>query len=93
MLRHLFLIAYDIASPKRRRKVLDVIKGYACGGQKSLYECWLSTGELQGVLQSVRILIDAGEDRLLIVRLDPRAAVRTIGIAVEPSDGAFFFAG
>ena len=44
MLRHLFLVGYDIASARRRRQALKAIKGHAIGGQKSLYECWLADG-------------------------------------------------
>jgi CRISPR-associated protein Cas2 len=93
MLRHLFLIGYDIASPRRLRRALKVVKAHAVGGQKSLYECWLTSGELQQAMRSLRELIDAAEDRVVLLRLDPRAQVHTLGIAVEPEDGEFFYAG
>jgi hypothetical protein len=62
MLRHLFLIAYDISSASRRRKVLNAVKGQATGGQKSLYECWMTSGELQQALHDLHVssLLDAG---------------------------------
>lgn len=93
MLRHLFLIGYDIASPRRRRRALKILKGHAIGGQKSLYECWLTSGELQAAMQALRTLIDPAEDRVVFVRLDPRAALRTLGKAVAPTDGEFFYQG
>ena len=93
MLRHLFLIGYDIASPRRRRHALKVVKGHAIGGQKSLYECWLTSGELQQAMQALRGLIEPAEDRVVFLRLDPRAAVHTLGVAVVPADGEFFYQG
>lgn len=93
MLRHLFLIGYDIASARRRRHALKCVKGHAIGGQKSLYECWLTAGELQQAMASLRRLIDPAKDRVVFVRLDPRAAVHTLGVAVRPEDGEFFYQG
>lgn len=93
MIRHLFLIGYDISCDRRRRRALKVVKGQAVGGQKSLYECWLTAGELQQVMGALRRLIDSRTDRVIFVRLDPRATVRTLGVAVPPHDGEFFYAG
>jgi CRISPR-associated protein Cas2 len=93
MQRHLFLIGYDIASSKRRRRALKAVKGQAIGGQKSLYECWLTSGELQQAMHELRRLIDPSADRVVFVRLDPRAQVRTLGRAVPPADGEFFYHG
>ena len=93
MLRHLFIIGYDIASARRRRHALKAIKGHAIGGQKSLYECWLTAGELQQTMAALRQLIDPAADRVVFVRLDPRAAVHTLGVAVRPQDGEFFYQG
>ena len=93
MLRHLFLIGYDIASARRRRQALKAVKGHAIGGQKSLYECWLTAGELQQAMAALRALIDPLEDRVVLVRLDPRAAIHTLGVAVKPQDGEYFYQG
>ena len=93
MLRHLFLIGYDIGSARRRRRALKAVKGHASGGQKSLYECWLTAGELQQAMATLRRLIDPTEDRVVFVRLDPRATVHTLGVAVRPQDADFFYQG
>ncbi|MCI0518249.1 MAG: CRISPR-associated endonuclease Cas2 [Woeseiaceae bacterium] len=90
-LRHLFLIGYDISADSARRRALKLLKGHAVGGQKSLYECWLTTGELQQVMVGMRELIDQETDRVVFVRLDPRAAVLTRGVGVAPSDAEFFY--
>jgi CRISPR-associated protein Cas2 len=93
MLRHLFLIGYDIACPRRRSRALKAVKSHAIGGQKSLYECWLTAGELQQAMAALRRLIDPAEDRVVFVRLDPRATIHTRGVAVKPHDGACFYQG
>jgi CRISPR-associated protein Cas2 len=93
MLRHLFLIGYDVTSARRRRHALKAVKGHAIGGQKSLYECWLTAGELQQAMTTLRSLIDPSEDRVVFLRLEPRAAVHTLGVAVKPQDGEFFYQG
>lgn len=93
VLRHLFLIGYDIRSHRLRRQALRQLKGHAVGGQKSLYECWMTVGELQQAMAALRRLIDPETDRVVFVRLDPRATVRTLGVAVAPPDDDFFYAG
>ncbi len=93
MLRHLFLIGYDIASARRRSRALKAVKGHAIGGQKSLYECWLTAGELQQAMATLRQLIEPAKDRVVFLRLDPRATVHTLGVAVRPQDGEFFYQG
>lgn len=93
MLRHLFLIGYDIASPRRLRRALKVVKSHAIGGQKSLYECWMTSAELQQAMHQLRQLIDVQADRVVFVRLDPRARMHMRGTAVAPADGEFFYQG
>ena len=43
--RSLYIIAYDISAPDRQRHVRRLLQGYATGGQKSLFECWLTAAE------------------------------------------------
>lgn len=93
MLRHLFLVGYDISCSRRRRKALKAVKGHAIGGQKSMYECWLTSGELQQAMHALRGLIDPGTDRVVFVRLDPRATMHMLGTAVAPADGEYFYQG
>lgn len=93
MLRHLFLIGYDIRCNRRRRQALKALKSHAVGGQKSIYECWLTQGELQLAIASLRALIDPVTDRVILLRLDPRATVMTLGRGVAPADGDFFYLG
>lgn len=93
MLRHLFIVGYDVVCNKRRAKLLKAVKGHAIGGQKSLYECWFTSAEMQATMHTARTLIDADEDRVFFLQLDPRATVHTLGTAIAPADGEYFYVG
>lgn len=88
--RHLFLVGYDITQNPRRRRVLRDVQHHALGGQKSFYECWLSVGELQTLLQQLRSRIDSDSDRVVFVRLDARSQSLQLGQA-EPIASADYF--
>jgi CRISPR-associated protein Cas2 len=91
--RGLHIAAYDIRAPRRLRGALHILKGYATGGQKSVFECFLTEGERRRLVESVEGVIEAGEDSFLLLRLDPRGRVRTLGIGVAPEDPPFFYQG
>lgn len=91
--RDLYIAAYDIASPRRLRVALKLVKAQAIGGQKSAYECFLTQAERTALLDGMRAVLDRGEDRFLLIRLDPRARVHTLGVAVAPEDPPFFYHG
>ncbi|WP_349618261.1 CRISPR-associated endonuclease Cas2 [Azotobacter salinestris] len=91
--RQLFIAAYDIREPRRLRRCLHILKDYACGGQKSVFECYLSSAERQELLERMAGTMDLGEDRFLIAPLPAEASVYTLGIAVPPSDPEFYYVG
>ena len=91
--RDLYIAAYDVSSARRLRSVLKLVKGHATGGQKSAYECFLTTAERQNFLEQLRQVIEPAEDRVLLIRLDPRSRVHTLGIAEAPQDPPFFYCG
>jgi CRISPR-associated protein Cas2 len=92
-MRRLYVIAYDVTDQRRLTHVREVLKAYSTGGQKSVYECWLSPAELVEVTETLQSLIEVREDRVHIVTLDGRSRPATLGIAVSPSDPAFFYFG
>jgi CRISPR-associated protein Cas2 len=91
--RTLHIAAYDIGDDDRLRDALKVLKGYASGRQKSVFECFLTQAERQRLLDEVRGVIDRVEDRFLLVRLDPRGKVRIRGRAIKPVDPPWFYVG
>lgn len=93
MERHLYLYAYDLPDDRRRAKLLEMCQRFATGGQRSAYECWWSPAEAEAIRSFTQSQIDPDEDRILILRLDPRVKVHTLGKAVPPSDPDVFMFG
>lgn len=87
--RTLYLVCYDIASPKRLYRVHKFLLAYKVGGQKSFYECWLTPAELRGVTATLGELIDPDEDRVHIFQLDPRLRCEGLGLAQAPRTDVF----
>ncbi|MGY6214196.1 CRISPR-associated endonuclease Cas2 [Methylolobus aquaticus] len=91
--RPLYIAAYDVSDDKRLRKALYVLRNYATGGQKSVFECFLTKAEKRALLFEIKQVLDPVEDRFLLLRLDPRSGVGTLGVAVPPVDPDFFYIG
>jgi CRISPR-associated protein Cas2 len=89
--RSLYLAAYDVADRARLRAALNLVKGYSTGGQKSVHECFLSGGERARLVRDVASVLDAGDDSFLLLRLDPRAHVFTLGKGIVPMDPPYFY--
>lgn len=66
--RQLYIAAYDISCAKRLRKALYTVRGYASGGQKSVFECFLTPAEKAQLLDDVNSIIDPEEDRFILLR-------------------------
>ncbi len=79
--RSLYLVAYDVCQPRRLRKVCRYLGSYKVGGQKSVFEVWVTPAELRGIRVELERLMDLGEDRLHILSLDPRMTPRCLGRA------------
>ncbi len=90
MERDLYLVAYDVADERALRRMLKLVKGYATGGQKSVFECWLNAAERRGMLDAAGRTICVETDRFLIIRLDPRQRPMLLGRA-EPVVNPWFF--
>lgn len=91
--RRLYLAAYDISCPRRLHAALLVLKGYASGGQKSVFECFLTARERVDLLAEVREIIDDSEDRFLLLPLAGDRQVVTLGVALPPEDPDYYYVG
>ena len=90
--RQLFMAAYDIRDDQRLYRALHVLRDYACGGQKSVFECYLTPNEKAKLVKRVQSVID-DDDYFLIVPLRQSIAVRTIGMAQPPANPDFLYIG
>lgn len=93
MTRQLYLVAYDVRDPKRLRHTHQVLKEFACGGQKSAFECYLTQSEREELIHRVEQCLDTDEDALLVIRLAQQESVATLGIAVPPADELYTYLG
>lgn len=84
--RHLHLACYDVADRRRLAAALKLVRGYATGGQKSVHEVFLTDAERLVLVARMKALLSLDEDRFLLLRLDPRCRVLTLGRAAPPSD-------
>ncbi len=89
MSRTLHLVAYDVCDPRRLHRVSKYLTGYKVGGQKSVYECWVTPAELRDIRAELDRLMEPGEDRLHILALDPRMKTVCLGRAT-PFEPTFF---
>jgi CRISPR-associated protein Cas2 len=93
MSRGLYLIAYDITDDGRLNRMRHLLKGYSTGGQKSVFECFLSPSEVREVVRQIRTLINPDEDRVHVFIMDARSRTHTLGIGLQPKDPSFFYFG
>ncbi|MCC7221607.1 MAG: CRISPR-associated endonuclease Cas2 [Candidatus Contendobacter sp.] len=90
--RTLYLAAYDVTDPDRLERALYIMKNYASGGQKSVFECYLSDRERDRLVMDIEAVLDWRTDRFLLLPLGD-IKVRTLGIALPPSDPDFYYFG
>lgn len=91
--RALYIAAYDVSEPARLRKVHHVVKRFATGGQKSVFECFLTPSEREDLLAGAREILDEDEDRIALLRIEPRTQPMLLGVAVPAADPDFFYIG
>ncbi len=91
--RYFHLACYDITDPKRLRDALKAVRQYALGGQESVFEVMLSEAEKRSLLEELSYLLDLDTDRFLLISLDPRSRITTLGKAVAPFEKDFFYVG
>ena len=72
------VIAYDIVSDKRRRRVARCLKTWRLDGQYSLFECRLTDAEAQELFLQLIDLIDPDQDHLLLAWMDNTRTSRPI---------------
>ena len=74
-MEHVYLVCYDIAEPKRWRKVYKTMKGYGEWMQLSVFQCRLNKVNLLRMTDTLTGLMDAGEDSLMVIDIGPAESV------------------
>ena len=68
------LIVYDIAAPKRLRRVANVCEDFGLRVQKSIFECWLENDRFDALWTALHKELDLKQDSLIAYTLDASAA-------------------
>lgn len=80
--RDLYLLAYDVAKPSPRARVLSAVRGFGLDPQLSVHECLFTPGERNEIWHRLTEILEPATDRLLLLRLDPRSGINHIGVPV-----------
>jgi CRISPR-associated protein Cas2 len=67
--RRVYVVTYDISSPKRWRHVYKTMKGFGQHIQLSVFRCDLTASEVLQMKAALEAVIDRSEDQVLIVDL------------------------
>ena len=72
----LYFVAYDIAAPRRWRKVFRIMEGYGEWVQLSVFQCRLSRRRQIELKLALEQVINHAEDHVIIIEVGPAAAIR-----------------
>jgi CRISPR-associated protein Cas2 len=83
-----YLVAYDIANPKRLRKVAKVCEDFGLRRQYSVFFCRLTPTDLVRLKSRLYDEINLDQDQVLFVPLCERcaSAIEALGRPIEPHD-------
>jgi CRISPR-associated protein Cas2 len=79
--RRRYLVCYDIANPRRLRRVARLLEGFGTRLQYSVFECPLDELRLEQAKAALREEINSDHDQILFVSLGPEAGDATLVIA------------
>jgi CRISPR-associated protein Cas2 len=82
-----YLVAYDIADPKRLRKVARTCEDFGTRKQYSVFLCRLSPTDLVRLRSRLYDVLNLAEDQVLFVPVCGKCVERidTLGLPTEPA--------
>lgn len=90
--RDLVLLAYDITCDRRRARAFKAVRGFGIDAQLSVHECRFTPGE-RGEMWVRLTGLAADSDRLMLLLLDPRSRIVTLGTPRTPLEPALHYIG
>jgi CRISPR-associated protein Cas2 len=83
-----YLVAYDIADPKRLRKVAQTCEDFGVRRQYSVFHCRLTAANLVRLKSRLYDIINLQQDQILFIPLCPRCqqAIESLGKPTEKHD-------
>ncbi len=73
---NLYIVTYDIAAPRRWRKVFRIMEGYGEWVQLSVFQCRLTPRRQIELKLALDEVINHAEDHVIIIDVGPAAANR-----------------
>jgi CRISPR-associated protein Cas2 len=70
-MRTCYIVAYDIADPKRLQRVHRTMRGYGDPLQYSVFRCMLSPSERVLLIAALTPIIHHRDDQVLLINLGP----------------------
>lgn len=86
----LYLVSYDIADPKRLGRIHRVLKKQGLPVQYSVFMVTMTTPRLNKLLDTVKKLIDDGEDDFRCYALPANIECKQLGSRLFPDDVMLF---
>lgn len=62
-----YLVGYDIADPKRLRKVAKVMSAFGARIQYSFFHCYISNAQKKRLKERIKRIVDEDEDQVIIL--------------------------
>ena len=82
----LVLVVYDIPDDKRRTKLAVFLEGYGRRVQYSVFECFLTLREMEGLHQAIEWRVNTDEDDVRLYWIAKDALPRTLTIGSSPPE-------
>ena len=89
----LYIATYDIVDPRRLYRLRQLVRQQATGGQKSVFECFLTSTVRHELLAQALSIIDEGEDRFALLQVEERTKSVLLGTAIPAVDPDFQYIG
>jgi CRISPR-associated protein Cas2 len=82
------IVSYDIANPKRLRKVATICEDHGDRKQFSVFLCRLSATDMVRLRSRLYDVVNLQEDQVLFIPLCPRCAagIEALGRPTEPAE-------
>lgn len=79
-MRVLYIVCYDIADPKRLRRVFSIMRGFGDHLQYSVFRCELSDREKLQLIVKLTGTVKHDEDQVLFFPLGPAGGINESGV-------------
>jgi len=82
-----YVVCYDVADDKRRRRLVKALDSYAARVQYSVFEAVLDHALLQAMMQALEPILEPAEDRLMVYPICAACAKRRVTLGMIPANG------